>query len=865
MAFLRATKGLETGCLCQLKTGVNTLGRDARRCDVVLQHHAVSREHARIDLLADSAYVEDLDSRNGVLVNGSRLLPGIAGRRRLSSQDRIEIAAFEFVYHDDASTDTVAMTADQSTGSEILSTVDVLSDSSYALLKHSGTGEQGEGTARLVKGRRAGGEKPLLQTAELDSAYRKLAAVLTIIEDTSCQLDQQAVPSRILDSLFRIFPQTESSCLLLPDRAGEFFVAAIKNADGAPTPPRISRSVLDYVARNKQAVLSGESSGDPAFSLSKSAMNLRVRSVMCVPLIDSASRVVGIIDLDTSRTRDFFTRNDLQILAGVARHLAIVIENAGLHAAALKAQRTEFETRFRQLIEGSIHGVLIHREFEPLFVNHAWAALHGCMPEEVLDLETVLPLLSDVDREQAVTAAQDLMTGATNSTHGERQDLRQDGEVIWLEEYATRIDWDGGPAIQSTIVDLTDRKRTEQVLREARDELELRVGERTKELGDANRQLTTEVTDRLKKQDELNDAVALYHSLVDHIPLCVVRKSVDGHVTFANRALCDLFGLPASEFVGKTDHQLFGQEQADKYRAADEQVMRTGQQLDFLETLPMPNGELRQIHTLKTPAYDADGRLLGTQLIFWDVTEQKRTEDERNQYATELERSNRDLEQFAYSVSHDLQSPLRTIASYCQLLQKQFGSELKGEASEYLSNAIGGTRRMRRLLDDLLAYSRVSTTPKEVKPVDLEPVLTEALRNLAAAIRDNHAVVTHDRLPTVCGDPTQLMQLLQNLVNNALAHRREVAPRIHIAVDEEDTRWRFSVRDNGEGIDAKDFDRIFQLFQRLCAEHERSGTGIGLSLCKRIVERHGGRIGVESKKGEGSVFYFTIPKCVVGD
>ena len=228
-----------------------------------------------------------------------------------------------------------------------------------------------------------------------------------------------------------------------------------------------------------------------------------------------------------------------------------------------------------------------------------------------------------------------------------------------------------------------------------------------------------------------------------------------------------LFGLPASEFVGKTDHQLFSKDQADKYRAADEQAMQTGQQLDFLESLPMPNGEIRQIHTLKTPAYDADGRLLGTQLIFWDVTEQKRTEHERNQYAAELERSNRDLEQFAYSVSHDLQSPLRTIASYCQMLQRQSGSELKGEAQEYLSNAIEGTRRMRRLLDDLLAYSRVSTTPKEMAPVDLELVLAEALRNLAAAIRDNHAVVTHDRLPTVCGDRTQLMQLLQNLVNNA--------------------------------------------------------------------------------------------------
>jgi light-regulated signal transduction histidine kinase (bacteriophytochrome) len=276
----------------------------------------------------------------------------------------------------------------------------------------------------------------------------------------------------------------------------------------------------------------------------------------------------------------------------------------------------------------------------------------------------------------------------------------------------------------------------------------------------------------------------------------------------------------------------------------------------------MPNGEIRQIHTLKRPTYDADGRLLGTQLIFWDVTEQKKTEVERNQYAAELERSNRDLEQFAYSVSHDLQSPLRTIASYCQLLQRQCGSELTGDAQEFLSNAIEGTKRMRRLLDDLLAYSRVSTTAKEVTPVDMEQVSAEALRNLAAAIRDNQAVVTHDKMPTVYGDRTQLMQLLQNLVNNAIAHRRDVAPRIHISVDEEEAAWRFAVRDNGEGIDRKDFPRVFQMFQRLSCDADRPGTGIGLSLCKRIVERHGGHIGVESKKGEGSTFYFVIPKPV---
>jgi PAS domain S-box-containing protein len=859
MAFLRATKGLETGSVCQLKPGVNTLGRDARRCDFVLQHHAVSREHARIDLLSDGVYIEDLESRNGVAVNGVPLPPGIAGRRRLSPQDRIEIAAFEFVFHDDSSTDTVAIASDQSTGSEILSTVDV-SDSSRILLKQTLSGDKIDLSTKSTKAGRSSSDTQV-NSQDLSSAYRKLSAVLTVIEETSGHLEAHAAPRRILESLFRIFPQTESSCLLLPDRSGVFFVAAVKNSDGSQTPPRISRSVLDFVARQKQAVLSGESSDDPAFKLSQSALSMRVRSVMCVPLIDSESNVVGVAELDTSRTRDFFTREDLQILAGVARHLAVVMENAGLHAAELNAQRAQFESRFHQLIQGSIHGVLIHRDFEPLFVNQAWAALHGYTQEEVLDLDSVLPLLAPADRARAAAAMEDLVSGRSKSDHGERQNLRKDGAVVWLEEFATVIDWEGGLAIQSTVVDLTERKRTEQILRDAHAELELRVQERTKELADANRLLHAEISERLQKQEELRDALGLYHSLVDHVPLCVVRKDVDGRFEFVNRALCKILGQPAEFFVNKTDYDLFSKEQADQYRAADQKVMETGQQLDLLEQLPMPNGEVRQIHTLKTSTHDADGNLLGTQLIFWDVTDQKRTEDERNRYAAELERSNRDLEQFAYNVSHDLQSPLRTIASYCQLLQRQFGNELKGEGKDYLANAVEATRRMRRLLDDLLAYSRVSTGPHEMMPVELEAVLAEALRNLAAAIRDNHAVVTHDRLPTISGDQTQLMQVLQNLINNALTYRRrDVAPRIHIAAEEEPTQWRFEVRDNGVGIDSQDFDRVFHLFQRLDIDDDRPGTGIGLSICKRIVERHGGRIGVKSKKGEGSVFYFTLPK-----
>lgn len=865
MAFLRATNGLEAGSICPLKPGINTIGRDERRCDVTLRHYAVSREHARIELLPDGAYIEDLHSRNGVLLNGAPLVPGVAGRQRLLPLDRISFAPFEFVFQDDGWLDTVAIADDQSDESNILTTVDVSSDR-FEIFRQSGAANDTVDVAGTTTTNACHDQDKFSSSHELTDAFRKLSAVVTILEETSGQLTHEAAPERLLDSLLRVFPQTESSCLLLPDSNGQFFVAAVKNADGSDTPPRLSHTVLDIVVRRKQAALSGDARDEAAFSSSPSGQGLRVRSVMCVPLINSAERVVGIVELDTSRTSDFFTRDDLQIVAGVARHLALVIDNAVLHAAKLKAQQIEFEARFRRLIEESIHGVLIHRDFEPLFVNPAWAALHGYSCEEVLDLDSVLPLVTESDREAVVADARELLAGHKDSTRGERQDLVKDGVAIWVEEYATVIEWEGGPAIHSTVVDLTDRKQAEQVLRQSRDELEQRVRERTQELATANQRLQGEVAERVKKQDELRDVVTLYHSLLNDIPLCVVRKSVDGRVTYVNRSFCNVFGLAADHFLGKTAYDLFSPDHADKYRQSDEQVMETGKQLDFLQALPLPNGEIRQIHTLKTPAYDPDGQLRGTQLIFWDVTEQMRTEEERNRYAAELERSNRDLEQFAYSVSHDLQSPLRTVTSYCQLLQQECGAELaSGDGQKYLSNAIDGTRRMRRLLMDLLAYSRASAGPREMEAVQLEEVLSEALQNLAAAIRDNQALITSDPLPTVYGDRTQLVQLFQNLINNSIAYRREQPPRVHVSVAEDATHWRFSVKDNGRGIAEKDFQRIFQLFQRLGSEDNPSGTGIGLSICQRVVVRHGGEIDVTSKKGEGCTFHFTLPKRSAGD
>lgn len=225
----------------------------------------------------------------------------------------------------------------------------------------------------------------------------------------------------------------------------------------------------------------------------------------------------------------------------------------------------------------------------------------------------------------------------------------------------------------------------------------------------------------------------------------------------------------------------------------------------------------------------------------------------------ELARSNTELKQFASVASHDLQEPLRTVRSYLQLLQEHYGDKLDGEAAEFVWYAADGADRMLVLIKDLLTYSRAGLQVKTLTPVDCTSVLKLALRNLKAAIDESGAVITHDALPTVHGDATQLIQLFQNLIGNSVKFRSELPPQIHVGVEQQDEDWVFSVRDNGIGIEPQHFERIFDLFQRLHKRDEYRGTGIGLALCKKIVEGHGGRIWVESKPQQGTTLCFTIP------
>jgi len=241
-----------------------------------------------------------------------------------------------------------------------------------------------------------------------------------------------------------------------------------------------------------------------------------------------------------------------------------------------------------------------------------------------------------------------------------------------------------------------------------------------------------------------------------------------------------------------------------------------------------------------------------------EVAERKQAEENLKQTMADLERSNAELERFAYIASHDLQEPLRMVSSYTQLLERRYKDKLDADAHDFIGYAVNGAKRMQQLINDLLTYSRVGTRGKPFESTDCEAVLNAALANLQVAVSESGAVVTHDLLPTVKADEGQLVQLFQNLLDNAIKFHGKEPPRVHVSAEKKDDEWVFSVKDNGIGINPQYFERVFIIFQRLHREEYR-GTGIGLAIAKRIVHRHGGRIWIESELGKGSTFYFALP------
>jgi PAS domain S-box-containing protein len=464
------------------------------------------------------------------------------------------------------------------------------------------------------------------------------------------------------------------------------------------------------------------------------------------------------------------------------------------------------------------------RDGRYLAVNRAWEAFFGVKREDfvgkqVQDLYPSAPWVAEEHR-----AMDEELWNKPGSQSYEIKIQTRSGARSTIYHKATFTGPDGEVAgLMGTVIDVTGRKKAKRALRES--------------------------------EERFRQTFELAASGIAHVDL-------QGRFLRVNRALGRILGYAPEELVGRTVKEVShsaDQGTTDAGRAR----MRAGEleSVHIEKRYVRKDGETVWVDLTVALVRDGDGQPLYEIAVFDDITQRKHADLALRAAHDELARSNAELEQFAYVASHDLQEPLRMVSSYTQLLGKRYSDRFDGDAREFMAYIVDGAMRMKQLIEDLLAYSRVGTRGKEFKPTKLDTVFERAKINLRGALEDSGGELTSGALPVVEADESQLVQLLQNLVGNALKFRREgVPPRVHVSCDEKENEYEITVRDNGIGIEPQYFERIFMVFQRLHDKGLYPGTGIGLAICKKVIDRHGGRFRVESVPGEGSSFIFTLPR-----
>ena len=330
----------------------------------------------------------------------------------------------------------------------------------------------------------------------------------------------------------------------------------------------------------------------------------------------------------------------------------------------------------------------------------------------------------------------------------------------------------------------------------------------------------------------------------------------DGCFRLINRQLAYILGYEEDELIGKPALNFVFEEDREVVREKAVRMLKGERSQGYEFRVINKQARIKWVMETVVPVYYRRKRATLGSLI--DVSERKQMEERVKQMTEEMKRSNTELEQFAYVISHDLQEPLRMVSSYTQLLAKRYKKKLDADADEFIAYAVDGAKRMQTLLHDLLDYSRVGTRGQPFSMVNCEHIVEQAMANLKIAIEECGASVSYDVLPTIIGDEGQLVRLFQNLIGNAIKFRGKEAPQVHISALRRNNIVTFSVKDNGIGIDPQHSQSIFEIFRRLHTSEEYPGTGMGLAICKKIVERHGGHISVQSQPGQGSTFYFSV-------
>ncbi len=367
-----------------------------------------------------------------------------------------------------------------------------------------------------------------------------------------------------------------------------------------------------------------------------------------------------------------------------------------------------------------------------------------------------------------------------------------------------------------------------------------------------------DMSEQFRMQEALRETAHTLESIVDNTTAVIVLKDANGRYLLVNRQWQRLFGHSRDEVKGKTAHDVLAPELADQFAANDTETLEIRTTTEVEEVVPLNDGPHTYL-SVRFPLLGEDGTPFAVGTVSTDITTQKQVEEELRRAQRALEESNADLDQFALLASHDLQEPLRTLAGFAQLLQRQHGDRLDGEGREFVGYIIESGSRMQHLIEDLLTYSREGRRALRMGLVDANVLVEDVISLLGQAVDDAEADIIVGPLPAVEADARQLTQVLQNLVANAIKFRGPDPLRIEISAARRDGEWAFSVADNGIGIDPQYADRVFHAFQRLHSQEQYDGTGMGLAICQRVLERHGGRIWFEPRPGGGSVFFFTLP------